>query len=392
MAKRIVVLADPGQSDISNGGSGGNGDWPRVKNYQLPARYVDAPNPARVCFWREIRFRKVHLSNTDIAKPQVYSIAEFPRSDEIFKDTALLIVNWDAANGDSLYRGDDTLTYLATRGRVPIERFLNAGGVLLIESQTAQSRPVQESYDAIFDAREITVGKVEKDEFAAGTEAHILNSARNHPIVEIFDSASITFDSTVRDDANLFVNVPEEIRARPGYTGLRGSDGNISKKLWFGWFTKWSVDWMPLFYVRVGKNERYPVLLTKAYEGGLIVLSTMWLSVAQHPLSSRIAEVALSPELLAAAVKVQSRARRRRRLGDSLVGFIVLIALLVATLGVVALARRADQSWILAALGIGAIGLATAAWRVFRLVYDRPLSVPPLKLFGFKKRLIGRRR
>jgi hypothetical protein len=393
MVKRVVVLADPGQSDVSKVRSGENGDWPRVKNYQLPAKYEDAPNPARVCFWREIRFRNASRFSTDIATPEVYSIAEFPRSDEIFKDTALLIVSWDAANGDQIYRGDDTLAYLATRGRVPIERFLDAGGVLLIESQTAQSRPLQRSYDAIFNIREVEVSSGPKDELAAGTEALILEGARSHPLVEIFpDKENITVESTVSDESDIFVNVPEEIVARSGYIGLHGSNGNISKKLWFGWFTKWTVEWMPLFYVRIGNSERYPVLLTKAHGRGLIILTTMWLSVAQHPLSSRIAEVALSHELLTAAIKVQGRARLKRRIVDCLVATTVLVVLLVAAFGVVAVARRADQNWILATLGIGVIGLANGAWRVVKAAYDRPLSVPAFKLYGFKKRLIGRRR
>ena len=44
---------------------------------------------------------------------------------------------------------------------------------------------MQESYDSIFDTREVTVGSVSRDEFAAGTEAHIVEGARHHPIVEV---------------------------------------------------------------------------------------------------------------------------------------------------------------------------------------------------------------
>jgi hypothetical protein len=276
--------------------------------------------------------------------PEVYSVAEFPRSDEIFKETGLLIVNWDAANGDPLYRGDATLTYLSTRGRVPIKRHLDGGGVLLIESQTASSRPVQESYDAIFDTREVTVGSVPGDEFAAGLEAHVLDSAWNHPIFEGIDQSTLRFESSISTDQQIFVNVPEELVALAGEEGPRGRDGHISKKLWYGWFTHWGPEWMPLLYNRVGKNERYPILLSKACGPGLVLLSTLWLSVAQHDLSSRIAEVALNPGLLARAIEVQKRAQLRRRVIDYFTGLILIIALFFAALVVVVVARNAEQS------------------------------------------------
>ena len=307
-------------------------------------------------------------------------------------NTALLIVNWDAANGDPLYRGDATLTYLRTRGRVPISRFLNRGGVLLIESQTAQSRPVQESYDAIFATREVEVGSfVPKDEWAAGSEAYILKRARGHPLLEIFNEEHVRFESTVSEKVDIFEGVPHEIRPQSN-PGLRGSDGNVSRKLWFGWFTDWTVDWMPLLYVRVGKNERYPVLLAKTAGTGMVLLSTMWLSVAQHRLSCRIAEVARAPELLARATAVHRRARLRRRVMDVGVGMLTLGAVTATGAGAVALARSTHYSWILAALGIGTIGFATAAWRAFVHVWSRPLGVSVLKTYGFGKRRIGKRR
>lgn len=392
MPKRIVVLADPGQSDASNSEAARNGDWPKVNNYQLPAKYVDAPNPGRVCFWPKIQFTTVSPSNAHVASPEVYSIAEFPRSDELFRDTQLLIVNWDAANGDPLYQADATLTYLSTRGQVPLKRFLNDGGVLLVESQTAQSRPVQESYDAIFDSREVTVGSVPRDEFAAGTEAHVLRGARKHPIVQFSDSSTLKFDSNVSTTEYIFVNVPTEVAAPVSQAGPRGSNGSISRKLWFGWFTQWSVDWMPLLYIQVGQDDRYPVLLSKVHGRGLILLSTLWLSVAQHPLCSRIAEVALSSELLTESVRVQKRKVFNRRLVDSLIGLVFTLAIFLTAFGVVELARNAEQNWILATLGIGVIGLITAAWKIFLRVYDRPLGVSFIKTFGPRDRLVGKRR
>ena len=385
--KRVVVLADPGQSNEAREAEGC--EWPKLKNYQLPAKYVNDPNPARVCFWPDIKLRKVSQSGSELPVPEVYSVAELPRSDELFSNTALMIVNWDAANGDPLYRGDATLTYLRTRGRVPLKRFLDNGGVLLIESQTAQSRPVQESYDAIFSEREVTVGTIEEDELAAGAEAHILHSAKDHPIVSAFgDTERVFFDAAVGLDANIFVNVPSQLKTA---SSLRGSDGDVAQKLWFGWFTLWTSEWMPLLYVRLRTNDRYPVLLCKASGKGLIILSTMWLSVAQHPLASRVAEVAMSDDLLGEALKVQRRARARRRWMDHLVAGLVLLALLAATLGIVVIARTADRSWILAVLGVGVVGLTTLAWRMLTIIRARPLGVLPFKARGFDGRLIGKR-
>lgn len=388
MPNRVVVLADPGQSDASERRAGDE-DWPKVKNYQLPEKYVSASNPGRVCFWREIMFSNVDPDTPPVVAPEVFSVAEFPRSDQIFGDTALLIINWDAANGDPLYRADVTLAYLQTRGRVPIGRFLNGGGVALIESQTAQSRPVQESYDAIFDRREVTVSSVSRYEHAAGAEAYVIPGALSHPVVSIFNTDHVGIEASVTNRTNIFVNVPEEIRGAPG---LRGSDGNINQMLWFGWFTDWTVDWMPLLYVRVGGKERYPVLLSKAVGNGLVLVSTMWLSLAQTRLSARIAEVARSEKLRKEAIALHRHVWRRRRAIDTLLGLLAAGALVAAGAAFVEVARSARHSWILAALGIGAIGFSTSTWKLFLRIWARPLRVPPWKTFGFAKRRVGKKR
>ncbi len=148
-SKRVVVIADPGLTIHPNRKVGLNG-LPDDYNGAVPTRQCFWPNLELSSFWKNQHYRAPEC--------ETFCISEYPRASEIFDGTGLLIVNWDAANGDPLYRSEVTLNYFSSRASVHIDSLLADGGVVLIESQAAHNRPVQEPYDAICGSGEVTVG------------------------------------------------------------------------------------------------------------------------------------------------------------------------------------------------------------------------------------------
>ncbi|MBF6173229.1 hypothetical protein [Nocardia blacklockiae] len=372
--KRIVVLADPGE--ITAGPK-------EIVNIQLPSKYHNNPPPSRYSFWKAIQLA-AEDSKEALPAPVIYSVVTFPTSTDLYSNTKLLAISWDSANGDPLYRSDATLTYLRTQARVHIAELMKEGATVFIESQTAQSRPVQESYDAVLGAGELQVVTDWPSRATAhGRRTRRVRARKNHPVLRgLADPLDPDLNLCKTRPHEIFLNVPDELIPKANDGRARGGirydpRSGISESTWFGWFTWWGPDWAPLLYNDGPDSDKGPVLLAKVRDRGLILASTMWISASQTRLASRIAETALSEDLMREVRRHHRAAKRRRLAVDLLVGAAFLAGLILILTGLIAVARDNDRDWVLSVAGIGMVGTTVTAWQLFvQQIWRRPFGVP----------------
>lgn len=125
---------------------------------------------ARKCHWDAEFFAKVeHRGSIKVRSLDVFTLSDDSRDDEPHLLAELhkyqvLIVNWDAANGDPDFGSDYVLGWFAHR-RPEILRWVRSGNVLIIEGQCYLSAVAQRAYDALLGPREVRVsGRTERTE------------------------------------------------------------------------------------------------------------------------------------------------------------------------------------------------------------------------------------
>ena len=253
--------------------------------------------PARSCFWDEVL-------STNL--PEKLSISDSreqlrDRSDQevVRIDVAdIVIVNWDAANGDYACGSDDVFLYFLTR-QDRRTALLTSGGTLLCEFQSGKGVLHQGAYNAIFGDDEVAVfkanlhqgRKIPTDDIVReqqnrneanshGPKAEKLYRYRNHPIVnelpEVMRSEYVETGDPIFNHSERFT----EFKAYK----------HRASQLWRGWFENWKKGWVPLL-VAVPQSEpsqferwfRLPpaILLAKSDGGGLMLASTMWIAGAR---------------------------------------------------------------------------------------------------------------
>jgi hypothetical protein len=130
---------------------------PQQKIYVLVDRWCAAPRNdwARTSLWKTIL-----ASHPEEVSIEEISISDAKRSippQLVRIDSAdLVIVNWDAANGDYACGSDDVFTYFQTR-RDRRDALLRGGGKLLCEFQSGKGVLHQDAYNVIFGEGEVQV-------------------------------------------------------------------------------------------------------------------------------------------------------------------------------------------------------------------------------------------
>ena len=228
----------------------------------------------RTCFWEKI------LKNNEPLKEQLgileikcISIADslnkyfdeyYTDVEELYEDflpnelfssekTDVRIINWDSINTDPVY-GSDRAYQFFNHYRTGLNKWVENGGILILEAQSAQWILVQESYN-IFDENIVTTQEVQ----GIGTSGKINTKLANiHPILHtIGDSlGNIDLPSNNLCDCSWFSKKCDNENLQAGMPGHR----NV--KLYQGWFKKYSVDqWDPLIF----KDDQYkkPIMLCK---------------------------------------------------------------------------------------------------------------------------------
>jgi len=318
-----------------------------------------------------------------LIKTEVTSVSELTAKQKVPRlyDRELVVVNWDAANGDATTSSDQTLGFFRDLGRLRRGNLLYNHGVLLSEAQMVSGILYQEAYDAIFGAGELGVlSSPPTGQGPVGTTARIVprfGRFGTHPILEGLPY-TIT-SASAPGQRMLFLT---------GYRGLPGAADKNSEALWWGWFTYWRKGWIPLLNAATeeGKgSDRLcrPVLLAKLSGHGVMIASTMWIAMADvHPLIENIIKLCRSStgsdERLDRIRYIHSRIAKRRMIGDLVLGLIIFAIATCLSLGVIYGFEHAQGNiplTIFTAVGLSIATLVTWSFRWYRrYVWERPFG------------------
>jgi hypothetical protein len=396
------------------------------KIYVLVDRTIPSKGlPARSCFWDRVELP---------SPPEILSISDSnglvrsnPDAEQVRIDLAdIVIVNWDASNGDYSCGSDDVYLYFLTR-KDRRTAFLANGGILLCEFQSGKGVLHQGAYNVIFGEGEVTVfeaqlGQIRKparDE--TGRAQQKRNEARSHgAVVQKFHTYFWRIDHPLVKD------LPNMLRARfvadtdqifnysTKFTEFQAYKDRKSQ-LWRGWFVNWRKGWVPLLVAITPKEQsaralqtvgalhriywrllklaksqyehlfKLPraVLLVKVEDNGLMLASTMWIAGSQcQPLIDCIVKHDIVNEVRRSHFWI----KWFRYLFDSL-------SLGLIAYGYYRLFRKyypneAQDAGVGKLLGqVGFVWLALIVWRFWRHFFcNRPYGVSVLQFFKFARK------
>lgn len=105
------------------------------------------PEKRRTCFWESVKEQIEGNYNF-----QFISIKDTLESDDPFQllelfdknKTDIIILNWDAINGDPIYGSDKTYQFF-DHYKPDLNKWVENGGIIILEAQNAAWKPVQNS-------------------------------------------------------------------------------------------------------------------------------------------------------------------------------------------------------------------------------------------------------
>jgi hypothetical protein len=206
----------------------------------------------RRCFWRYV-FRSPNQDLRQRVRLQLVSIAdelERKRNPAIklfsSEETDLIVVNWDAINGDPAYGSDRSYNFLY-HYRPDMLAWLSQGGLLLVESQGASWSLTQDPYSCITSMFGGSSVHVSSDIWTLGDRASPYPNNSKDPLVSGLQDADLQL-------------TPGGLWARKSWFPrkiLRGDIQSIrfarrhQQHLYRGCFDAWSSDWRPVIMPRV---------------------------------------------------------------------------------------------------------------------------------------------
>lgn len=220
---------------------------------------VDPEPNARLCFWDDF------LTKLSVESERV-SIAEILGSNAQpdLSKYDLLCISWDVLNGVLLHRSDVTQRWFIERAD-RIDSFLNAGGVLIVEAQCIKWKPFQQAYDAIVGEGAV---RVYDETLEWSNQGKVNARLRDHPLLSELP------DDVYSDPA---ASLPD-IWHPTGVATRKTEETTYKTKLYNGWFTRYTNDFLPLLMDRSGKH---PILLCRAKGQGFAIISTMFIASGQ---------------------------------------------------------------------------------------------------------------
>jgi hypothetical protein len=192
----------------------------------------------------------------------------------------VLIVNWDAANGDPDFGADLTLRWFEHR-QPEILLWVRSGGVLIVEGQARLGVPVQRVYDALLGPGEVLVSGPEdgldprRDSRRAGKRCQLTARAAASPLFGYLADTLAPSDEPRWGFDDLFPDWAGRVLS----PDVRSNDWNV---LYRGWFRKnplprGQLKWIPLLVTGDG-FWRHATLSAAAVGDGAIFASTMFLA------------------------------------------------------------------------------------------------------------------
>ena len=140
---------------------------------------VDWERAARTNAWTDLLKSSQDRVRTEVRSYAIADLIVEPQKDgnagaglNSIDDKDVLIVNWDAANGDPEFGAHLTLNWLANR-QSEILTWVHKGGILVIESQTVFGAPCSEAYDALVGAEELPTSGLSDPATPAGARDRV---------------------------------------------------------------------------------------------------------------------------------------------------------------------------------------------------------------------------
>ncbi len=251
--------------------------------------------------WHEL-FEHNRLNNHECIERRIAD-SVVPRDDETktaagysfleeLNDLDVVIVNWDAVNGDPEFGADFTFRWFEHhRGEVLL--WVKGGGLLIIEGQAILGVPSQRAYDALLGAGEVAVCGPEDElepraqEARFGSECYIASAAKApHAFASAMDKLTPRRQVTHED---MFPGM-----AAPRVAGfLAQEQWNL---LYRGWFRRSlrrrsRLTWMPAIVTKRKGGRTHPTCLIARHGKGGIIATTMFLASSGQ---ERLVEALLS--------------------------------------------------------------------------------------------------
>lgn len=226
--------------------------------------------------------------------------------------TDVIIINWDAMNGDPVYRADTTQAFLM-HYRPDLAGWLSRGGVLIVESQGVSWGPADSPYAALAAMFPDSGVATSSGMWTLGKKAAVNERCRQNPV-----ASGLTDEDLEIKPGGLW----EQMSWFPGRWRIfhrrvrgRGIDSihfirRHQSHLYRGWFESWSSDWRPVLIAddpALSDGKLRPVLLERRVRpvespasgpaGGAIVLSTMFIASSElYRLIANLIDLADQPD------------------------------------------------------------------------------------------------
>ena len=260
----------------------------------------------RTCFWKRALRTKEHDLRFR-TKVRYISLADQLRrqrnpSHDLFsiETTDVIIVNWDAMNGDPVYGSDRTYAFV-THYRPDMREWLSNGGVLIVESQGASWAAAQAPYDcfsSLFPDSHVTVSS---GMWTLGNCAAVSGAAVSDVVARDLDNNMLALKpSGLWERRAWFPRRRARVTRRPldGSTQSLGYIKRHQAHLYRGWFAGWSDDWIHVLSARDGAidaarsgDDGKAVLVYRRVAaaapqgtnptGGAVVLTTMFIASSE---------------------------------------------------------------------------------------------------------------
>ncbi len=248
------------------------------------------PDRRRACAWHEIAVRQLGqrpLQWSLVSLRDAMARGDHPMSILAEDETDVLIFNWDVVNGDPVY-GSDLCLNLVEHYRSDLERWVERGGILILECQADAEEMIERAY-RIFTSRGKYPVKLARVDVATdsgqGWSAHFNRKLLpTHPIMRALRVAEA--DAVEEFVLSEHEDYKEPLFPRKYVKGMQSmEERERSPAVFRGWFSERGTHpaWERiLFGSHPEAGDKRPIMLFRAVRGdrtaGAIILTTMYLA------------------------------------------------------------------------------------------------------------------
>jgi hypothetical protein len=244
----------------------------------------------RGCFWEDVLKGLGHdVKVRSLVEPDVFFIKDL-------KQYQVLIINWDAINGDPSFDADSALRWSEHR-HPEVRWWVSNGGILIIEGQARLSVPTQAAYDALLGPGQVRVSGPSDpsqpgiEEKRVGTKCRVTKRVSEDAPLSKFRGKELSSEERMRTFENLFPCEAGDLLLPHGPTdvSVRGSGWNTLYRGWFKpWLRpplgRWRLKWVRLVETadRAWYELPHATMMAAKDGDGAVFATTMVLSNINH--------------------------------------------------------------------------------------------------------------